>query len=163
MLDTLKEVWAWVVAIFGGVSIAGILTAVIYGCLKGAFSKTISKINVEKISEDAVEKGIEKVKKISYTQSIEPLAKSELKKITEEANSYIKTEIEDLDKKYDKIIEILSNFAVYFDDSIAVSQDKKDALKASIASATQDKIETEQEIVIVEETNTKEETTSIER
>ena len=61
-MEILNEIWVWIVSALGGVSLAGVISAAIYGCLKGAFSKTISKINVEKIADEATEKGIEKVK-----------------------------------------------------------------------------------------------------
>ena len=80
-MEILNEIWVWIVSALGGVSLAGVISAAIYGCLKGAFSKTISKINVEKIAKDATEKGIDKVKAVSFSHSIQPLVESELKKI----------------------------------------------------------------------------------
>ena len=71
----------WIGTALGGISLAGIMTAILYGCIKGAFNKTISKINVQKIADEATEKGVEKVRKVSFTHSIQPLVESELKKI----------------------------------------------------------------------------------
>ena len=48
-MEIFNEIWVWLVAALGGISMTSIITAVIIGCLKGAFNKTISKINVEKI------------------------------------------------------------------------------------------------------------------
>lgn len=155
MID-FSEIWVYIVSVLGGVSVAGILTAVIYGCLKGAFNRLIQKINVEKITEKATEKGIDRIKKISFTQTIQPLVESELKKVTEQANKYIKTELANVQVKYDKLIAILEALSSYFDNSIAVSEQSKADLKQAIQDAKNDKIEV-QEIVL--EPNKKEKST----
>ena len=40
-MEILNQVWVWIGTAVGGISIAGIISAIIYGCLKGAFNKTI--------------------------------------------------------------------------------------------------------------------------
>ena len=47
-MEFLSGIWAWVMTAVGGVTLAGIISAIIYGSLKGAFNKTISKINMQK-------------------------------------------------------------------------------------------------------------------
>ena len=151
-MEIFNEIWVWLVAALGGISMTSIITAVIIGCLKGAFNKTISKINVEKIADDATNKGIEKVKKISFEQSIQPVVESELKKITETAN-------EETQKKYDNLIAILEKFYAYFDDSM-VSETKKQELKQAINEAKNQPI-TAQNITL-EEIDTQEQKQAIE-
>ena len=97
-MEILNQVWVWLVSSIGGISVAGIITAIIYGSLKGAFNKAISKINVEKISEQATEKGIERVKKITFTHSIQPIVESELKKVNEYSVEILKTYMEETAK-----------------------------------------------------------------
>ena len=80
-MEILNEIWVWIGSVLGGLTVTGVLSAIIAGTLKGAFTKTISKINVEKIAEEATNKGIEKVKKISFEQSLQPIVESELKKV----------------------------------------------------------------------------------
>lgn len=133
-MEVLNEIWVWLVAALGGVTLTGVIAAVITGCLKGAFNKTISKINVEKIAEDATNKGIDKVKKISFEQSIQPICESELKKITEAANDYIKKALAETQKGYDNIIAVLEKFYAYFDDSL-VSETKKQELRQALDEA----------------------------
>ena len=128
-METLNAIWQAIYPYVAGVSVTGILSAVIYGCLKGAFSKTISKVNVEKICEDATSKGIDKVKEVSFKQSIQPLCESELKKITEQANDYMKSYLDEMNKKYDQLIEIIEKLSAYFDNSIGVSDTAKEDLK----------------------------------
>ena len=134
-METLNAIWQAIYPYVAGVSVTGILSAVIYGCLKGAFSKTISKVNVEKICEDGTSKGIDKVKEVSFKQSIQPLCESELKKITEQANEYMKSYLDEMNKKYDQLIEIIEKLSAYFDNSIGVSDTAKEDLKDSINKA----------------------------
>lgn len=134
-MEIFNEIWGWLVATLGGVSITGIISVVIYGCLKGAFNKTISKINVEKIAQDATEKGVEKVKKISFTHSIQPLVESELKKINEQSVEVLKQSLAEVASQYNKVILIFEKLSAYFDNSIGVSDNAKEELKQAISEA----------------------------
>lgn len=134
-MEWLNNLWNTIAPYVSGISIAGILSAVIYGVLRGAFNKTISKINVKDISEKATEKGIEKIKEVSFKQSIQPLVESELKKITEQANAYIKDELNEVNENYKNLIACIEALAKYFDNSIGVPQSAKDELKEKIAIA----------------------------
>lgn len=154
MEQLFNEIWVYVVSSLGGLSLTAILTSIVYGCLKGAFSKTISKLNVEKIAEEATEKGIDRVKKVSFTHSIQPIVESELKKINEYSTEIIKKELADTQKKYDSVITILEKFALYFDNSIGVTEETKKELKQAIATAKNKPIRVES--VVVEETTEKE-------
>lgn len=142
-MEIFSEIWVWLVAALGGVSITGIISAVIYGCLKGAFNKTISKINVEKIAQDATEKGVEKVKKISFTHSIQPLVESELKKINEQSVEVLKQSLADVTTQYNKVILILEKLSAYFDNSIGVSDNAKEELKQAISEAKNEPLQAE--------------------
>lgn len=148
-MEILNQFWVWILSILGGVSITGIISAIIYGCLKGAFNKTISKINVQKIADLATEKGVEKVKKIAFQHSIQPLVESEIKKLDEKVILALKIQLEELSFKYDKIINILDKLSAYFDNSIGVSEYSKENLKKALSEA---QIEpTTVESVVVEE------------
>lgn len=141
-MDILNQIWQAVAPYLAGISVSGIISAVIYGCLKGAFNKTISKLNVEKIVNDAteksVEKGIDKVKKISYEQSIQPLVESELKKIDEYAAKEFKKELEEVKDSYEKLLNVLEKLSAYFDNSIGVSEESKAELHKAIDEAKLD-------------------------
>ena len=134
-MEFLNELWVWILSAIGGVSFSAVITAVIYGCLKGAFNKTISKINVESIADKATEKGVERVKKVSFTHNIQPLVESELKKVNEHSVEVLKKELADVQAKYDNVINILDKLACYFDNSIGVAEEKKAELKQAIAKA----------------------------
>lgn len=140
-MEILNEIWVWIVSALGGVSLAGVISAAIYGCLKGAFSKTISKINVEKIAKDATEKGIDKVKAVSFSHSIQPLVESELKKINEMSVEVVKKELNEVKAEYKTLINIVKKLSAYFDNSIGVSDTAKQELKQAIAEAENEPIE----------------------
>ena len=131
----LNEIWIWIMSAIGGVSLSAIISSIIYGCLKGAFNKTISKINVESIADKATEKGIERVKKVSFTHNIQPLVESGLEKVNEKAVETLREELVKLDNKYNNIINILEKQAAYFDNSIGVPEEKKAELKQAIVEA----------------------------
>lgn len=140
-MEILNEIWVWIVSALGGVSLAGVISAAIYGCLKGAFSKTISKINVEKIAKDATEKGIDKVKAVSFSHSIQPLVESELKKINEMSVEVVKKELNEVKAEYKTLINIIKKLSAYFDNSIGVSDTAKQELKQAIAEAENEPVE----------------------
>lgn len=140
-MEILNEIWVWIVSALGGVSLAGVISAAIYGCLKGAFSKTISKINVEKIAKDATDKGIDKVKAVSFSHSIQPLVESELKKINEMSVEVVKKELDEVKAEYKTLINIIKKLSAYFDNSIGVSDTAKQELKQAIAEAENEPIE----------------------
>ena len=148
-MEFLNQFGTWILGIIGGLSLTTILSAIIYGCLKGAFSKAIGKINVQKIADQATEKGIEKVKKVSFTHTIQPIVESELKKINEEYVATLRETLEDVSKKYDNLIEILKNLSAYFDNSIGVPETAKAELKKALLKAENKAVEVES--VVVEE------------
>ena len=140
-MEILNEIWVWIVSALGGVSLAGVISAAIYGCLKGAFSKTISKIDVEKIAKDATDKGIDKVKAVSFSHSIQPLVESELKKINELSVEVVKKELNEVKAEYKTLINIVKKLSAYFDNSIGVSDTAKQELKQAIAEAENEPVE----------------------
>lgn len=146
-MEFLSEIWVWIVSALGGISLAGIITTVIYGCLKGAFNRTISKINVQKIADQATEKGVERVKEVSFTHSIQPIVESRLVEINEKATEVFEKQTEKVSDKYDKIINILDKLACYFDNSIGVADEKKAELKQAIAEAKNEQITAESVVV----------------
>lgn len=134
-MDFLLELWQAIAPYFAGVTISGLISAIIFGCLKGAFNKTINRLNVEKIAETATNKGVEKVKKISFEQSIQPIAESELKKITENANAYIEKQLKEVKLYHENTLLILEALAKYFDNSIGVPEETKANLKNVLTNA----------------------------
>lgn len=134
-MEIFTEIWMWIVSAVGGITLAGIITAIIYGSLKGAFNRAISKINVQKITEQATDKGIERIKKISFSHSIQPLVESELKKVYEQATKTINEELKSVQENYNNIINVLEKLSAYFDNSIGINASTKAELKNALESA----------------------------
>lgn len=148
-MEVLNQIWQAIAPYVAGISVSGIISAVIYGCLKGAFSRTINKINVEKIADQATEKGVEKVKTVSFKHSIQPLVESELAKIDEKVAKQFKEELKKVQDNYDKLVVVLEKLSAYFDGSIGVSEQAKAELKKALADAKKEP--TIAESVVVEE------------
>jgi hypothetical protein len=146
-MEILNSIWVWILSILGGVSITTILTFVIRITLTNSFKKTIAKIDVEKIAEKATDKGVAKVKKISFTHNIQPIVESELVKINEKSTEVLRKELADVQKKYDNLIVIMEKLSAYFDNSIGVAEEKKVDLRNAIANAKNDTVTAESVII----------------
>lgn len=146
-MEQISVIWTqWVAPIFCGLSLTSIITAVIYGLVRGYITKLIKKINISAIEEKAVDKGVEKIKDITFKHDIMPLVESKLEGIGEDALSEVKKLITENTKKYEEVIEILSKFSAFFDDSITISAETKNSLKTAILNA-QSHVEVEPEPV----------------
>lgn len=133
----------------GGVSLLAIIGTVIWFTLKAAFNRTIRKINIEKIVEVAVEKSVDRIKKVSFSHNIQPIVLSEVKKLGEEIRAEVENQYAEIKDFQRKQVAIAEKQALYFDDSI-ISDDKKKALKDAIADAKCEPVEVKS--VVVEET-----------
>ena len=140
-MDALTNIWTWVLPIGGGITIGGIIVAIGIVILKATFNKAVEKLGINKFVQkvedtqhEAADKAVEKVKEISFKQTIQPLVESELKKVTETANAYIEEKVDGLQKSNYRIVDALEAFAALFDDSI-VPDAKKEALRNAIQAA----------------------------
>lgn len=133
-MEILSNVWIWIVTALSGLSVVGIVAAVVCAVVKGTISRQIQKYNLKKLYEELWEMQIDRIKKISFSQSIEPLAKSELLKVTEVADEKVAEKLEKVQVQYDHLINILEKFYAYFEDSL-VSESKKADLKEALESA----------------------------
>lgn len=147
-MEWLNNAWNVVAPYLSGITLGGVLSAIFYALLKAGFTKTINKIDVEKIAKTATDKGVDRVKEISFKQSIQPLVESELRKVTEEANKYIEKELKEVKDEYQKIIDILEKQAQYFDNAIGVPQKTKDELKEAIKVARGEQLNDTEEIQV---------------
>lgn len=146
-MEILNSIWVWILSILGGLSLSTIFAFIIKLTIGSTVKKMLAKINVEKIADQATEKGVAKVKKISFTHNIQPLVESELVKINEKSTEVLKKELADVQKKYDNLIVIMEKLSAYFDNSIGVAEEKKTDLKQAIANAKNDPITAESVVV----------------
>lgn len=148
-MEVLDKIWAYVLPVGGGITLGALIIAILVPVIKGVITRAVAKIDIDAVEKKAVNKGIDKIKTVSFKQSIQPVVESELKKVTEEANRYLEKQIDDLNSNYFKIIIILEKFAAYFDNSIAVSDATKDELRKALTDA-QNCAKIEQDISVEE-------------
>lgn len=170
-MEFLNQFWTTVlpaIMSFLGGTIGG---AIIAGLVKGGVSKLVGSINVQKIADNATNKGLDKIKKVSFEHSIQPVVESELKKVNEASTELVKQELAEVKAGYANVIDILEKFATYFDGSIAVTDEKKAQLHKAIEEAKLPETvftsklldENKKEVVAVVETEEKPTTEIIER
>ena len=161
-MDDLANIWNMIApyvtngAIWG--AIASILGACISRAIKNSRDKTTVNLevlqkNLYKEIDDRVTKFEEKLKTVTIEQDITPLVKSELKKVTEEANEYVKQQLKETQEGYDKLLNCLEKLSAYFDNSIGVSDEAKTELKQAIeeAKVPAEPVNTFETKVVVEE------------
>ena len=164
-MEILNTIWQYVLPIGGGVTLGALIIGILVPVVKGTVSKLIDRVNVEKIEEKAVNAGIEKIKTMSFKQSIAPLVKSELVKVVEVVDDKLNEKLDEVDKRYAQIVNILAKLSAYFDNSIAVSETAKQELKDALSDAEKTSYNAEEVVgVVVEhekaETNAEEEKTA---
>ena len=62
-MEIFNEIWVWLFAALGGISMTSIITAVIIGCLKGALIRLFQKSMLKKLPMTQQIKALKKSKK----------------------------------------------------------------------------------------------------
>lgn len=149
----MNEIWQKILLIsgisIGGMTLGGIAIAIITAILKGAFARAIAKIDVEKVEERAVKRGLSQLKNIVLTHDIQPLVDSRLDKIEVKMLERVDEHYKKIEERQDKIVNIFEKFYAYFEDSM-VSDDKKNAMKEAIEDAKRNDMAVQS--VVIEET-----------
>lgn len=137
MLENVKTAWDIVIPIGAGVTIGAIVVFIGLLVIKAIVNKLVNKIvggvDYKKIADNATKQGIATLKNVHFTQNIEPLAKSELLKISEQADALWEKRAKFYEDKWDKAINIIEIFTEYFDNSVGVPAEKKAELKRAFA------------------------------
>lgn len=154
-MNWLANLWNAISPYVAGISIGSVVTAIVCGILKGAFEKKLSKINVENIVETATNKAVDKIRKVTFKQTIQPIVESELRKVNEAANERIEDCLATTNAKLDALLLIEEKQAAYFDNSYFVGEDKKAELHDAINSAKNvtsvETVADEQEVKVFED------------
>lgn len=133
-MEIINGVWSWLAPLLGTVTVSGVIGFVVTLITKAIMKRFIAKINVEKVATEATNKGIEKIKQIDFKHNIEPIAKSELKKVSEEANARIEEQMGIMKKQYQMMLNVFVKFSAYFEDSM-ISDQKKAELHEALSEA----------------------------
>lgn len=156
IMQTLKGIWNNVAPYFYGISIVGIVSSVFYCLFKFGFTKALNKIDTTKMENKCINAAKQEVKETTFKVSIQPIVQSEIKKATEEVVNLNKAELlksnEELSQRLDKLTNVVIALGNYFDDSIGVSETKKQAFKEAVNElndiSTSIKENTEKEVVV---------------
>lgn len=161
MLENVKSFWDIALPILGGLTIGTIITFIGAIIIKAVISKLLVKIDTEKITKKAVDKGVGVLKGVHFTQSIQPIAESELMKVCEKANDIWKKRAVYFEEKWVKLAKVFATFTEYFDNSIGVSEEKKAELKNALKELLEPKDLTPETTEIVLEPETAQKTPSV--
>lgn len=151
IINSIKTIWNNIAPYVAGISIGGIISCVFYCLFKFGFNKALNKIDTTKMENKCINAAKQEVKETTFKVSIQPVVLSEVKKICEEikedANNKLiesNTAIYDRLTKLENVVIALGN---YFDDSIGVSESKKEAFHNAVEELNT-KTETEKEVVV---------------
>ena len=154
--QTLKSIWTNIAPYITGISIGGMVSCAYYCLFKFGFNKALNKIDTTKMENKCINAAKQEVKETTFKVSIQPIVASEIKKATEEITEYSKKELlksnNDLSQRLDKLTNVVIALGNYFDDSIGVSDTKKQAFKEAVNElndiSTSIKESTEKEVVV---------------
>lgn len=156
IMTTLKGIWTNIAPYVAGISIGGMVSCGFYCLFKFSFNKALNKIDTNKMENKCINAAKQEVKETTFKVSIQPIVQSEIKKATEEITEYSKKELlksnNDLSQRLDKLTNVVIALGNYFDDSIGVSDTKKQAFKEAVNElndiSTSIKEDTEKEAVV---------------
>jgi hypothetical protein len=129
------KVEPYVMGAVSGVSLGGIVSAVFYGLIKSQTNKTLNKLNDKSTTNEIVSNVVSAIGNTSLSMNIQPIVESKLKVINEAVYSELEKAMDTQREKDLAVINILVALAGYFDNSIGVSDESKEALKKAIENA----------------------------
>lgn len=129
------KVEPYVMGAVSGVSLGGIVSAVFYGLIKSQTNKTLNKLNDKTTTNEIVSNVVSAIGNTSLSMNIQPIVESKLKALNEAVYSELDKAMDSQREKDLAVINILVALAGYFDNSIGVSDESKEALKTAIENA----------------------------
>lgn len=129
----------WVIAIGSGLSIAGVGTAVGYALVKTFTSRTANKIadgcNAQTIADKTSEKLFNKMSNVALDVNIKPLMEHQYREMSAQINVDVSRQNELIKQALSKGFDSLEKLGSYFDCSVAVSNEAKEAFHKTIEEA----------------------------
>lgn len=153
-MEWLTGAGSWVLGLIGGLFAGGTFAGIVWVCLKAAFNRALAKANFKAAQKEAArvaaKEAVGEIKKITYTQNIQPLVISEMVKVNERVDARLVKLSEKVIKKLDLIHEENKALARYFDGSLGVTDEAKKGLKVALANYEKEVVPETQEIKVVE-------------
>ncbi len=150
--NSIKTIWNNIAPYVAGISIGGIISCVFYCLFKFGFNKALNKIDTTKMKNECVNAAKNEVKETTFKVSIQPVVLSEVKKVCEEikedANNKLIESNKSIDERLTKLENVVIALGNYFDDSIGVSESKKEAFHNAVADLENASKEETKEVVV---------------
>lgn len=134
-VEELQNVWNIISPYLTGITLGGIISCFFYAFFSGSIKKFINKIQIGDMVEKTVNETMEQIKDVAISIDLQPLIETELKKVVNVVDEKIQQAYETNNAKCDAIINCFEKLACYFDNSIGVSQENKEALHNAIDEA----------------------------
>ena len=141
--EWVKETWAKckhvLIGAVSGISLSAIVSAIFIVFIKRSTNKVADKIeqntNTNKIAELATEKFLANLADVKISMELKPMLESQVRATCEEVAQYFKREQIKNDEKNLALIKIMKKFAEFFNASVAVTDEQRQAVKEAIAEA----------------------------
>lgn len=157
MAQTLSKIWNNIKEYIALISLSGIFSCVFYCLFKFGFTKALNKIDTKKMKDEAISAAKNEVKETTFKVNIQPIVLSEVKKVCEEIKEDANTKLVESNKNINERLTKLENVVValgnYFDDSIGVSENKKQAFHNAVDDLKEENVKPN--IVVVEQLEVK--------
>ena len=131
-----NRVKEWAIAFGSGISIAGIGSAIAYAVIKSTTSKTMNKIttnyNAETIADKTSAKMVEKWGNTAFEVDMKPLMEYQYRQMSAQINIDINKQNELFRDMMLAQLDTLETLGSYFDCSVAVSDERKEAFHNAI-------------------------------
>lgn len=152
-MEQLNKIWKIILPYISGITIGGIVSCVFFVLFKFGFNKALNKIDTKALEQKCIDKAENMVRTTTFKTNIQPIVVGELSKCcdeisqknSQELEKYLATTLEN----YAKIIAVLEALGNYFDDSIAISTQKKEALYKALENAKEQKPTNESVVNVV--------------
>lgn len=127
------KIWLTVVSLAGSGALSAIIASIFAFINNARIQKMIT--TAQKLSETEANKGIDKIKTITYKHDIQPIVESELKKINEYSVEVLKKELLVVKLQYDQLIHIVKALSHYFDNAYGINEDAREELNQYLDEA----------------------------
>jgi gas vesicle protein len=131
----INSVWDAIAPYVTGTGIGAIIGGILFACLKGAFTKALNKIDVEKTTEKIIDKSLDKIQSVSFSQNIQPLVEDEMKKVVSAMNYYLASTIKSSENNYKALLEVMVALSKYFENGYGIPEEVKQNLAQAIEKA----------------------------
>lgn len=136
-VETLNRMWEVVSPYLAGITLGGVVSCVFYVLFKFGFNKALSKIDQKNMIDKAIEGAENTIKQTTFKVDIQPVVLSEVVKATETMTTLITKTTEESNKaikeQLDKLTAVVVALGNYFDDSIGVSDSKKETYHEAVS------------------------------